>query len=554
MSYQQNGKIEATDINTTLAGDASPAAASTTLNAIWGTGSGDRGYGQTPYVSNVVPDSKITAAAWGSLVTTTSTINNHQGLTLPVTPIQPTQNALINYDSGYIQTNINAINTNRLFAKLQGVGTTNTTVNNTVWNDNLTFTFTVTFPTANQARYFFNAGGQLSLNFLHPAGSAVGSRAVNLMFSQLCTASGTIVMSAMNTGSASIGGGNFTGITKLGGSGTPVSIDLNKGYYGLSPAYQTIFKQKSTAVVPGYYADSFIEIKARTNGSTGSNGDNGNVIYIQVLMDQVPNGAATSSGTTVYLTATPPAQAGVIPGAFLPVKSWELPTITSTVAPISGASLSGPIIPAPTTPAPTTPTFTLTRSSSFALEGGSFTITLTTNQAGSFPYTITGITSADIGGTSLTGSLSNGSVRTFNVTADFAAEGPETFTLSLNNGQASVSVSLSDTSVPTYTFSDPAGATTQAPSSTRSFTVATQGVPDGTVLYWQEIGAYGFVGTNQVYTSGSVTINNNSGTFNVTLSGTSSSLPLGSYFIRMYTASNYSIGSMVDDSPEITLV
>lgn len=463
MSYQQHGKIEATDINTTLAGATSPAAASTTLNAIWGTGSGDRGYGQTPYVSNVDQFSKITAAAWGSLVTTTSTINNHQGLTLPVAPIQPTQNALINYDAGYIKTNIDAVNNNRLFAKLQGVGSTKTTANNTVWNDNLVFNFTVTFPTSNQARYFFNAGGQLSINFSHPAGSAVGSRAVNLMFSQLCTACGTIVMSAMNTGTASIGGGNFTGITKLGGSGNPLSIDTNKGYYGLSPAFQTIFKQKSTAAVPGYYADSFLEIKARTNGSTGPNGDNGNIIYIQVLLDQVPNGASVSAGTTAYLTATPPAQAGVIPGAFLPVKSWEIPTITSTVVPLSGPSaLPGPT--APTTPTPTTPT------------------------------------------------------------------------------------------LPTYTFVNPAVATTQAPASSRTFTVSTTGVPNGTTLYWAEIGSYGFVGTNRSYTRGSVTINNNSGTFSFTLIGSSTAQPLGRYFVRLYTNNTYTDSFMAADSPTITLV
>jgi hypothetical protein len=354
MSYQQNGKIEASDINVTLAGAASAAAASTTLNAVWGTGSGDRGYGQTPFVPNVTAGSKITAAAWNNLVSTTNTINGHQGLTLPVTPIQPVQNALINYDSGYVKTNIDAVNTNRLFAKLQGIGATTTAVNNVVWTSSLTYTFVVAFPSGNQARHFFNAGGQLSVNFMHPAGSAVGSRAVNLMFSQLCTACGTVVMSAMSTGSASIGGGSFTGITKVGGTGTPTTIDNNKGYYGLSTAYQTVFRQKTTSSVPGYYADSFIQIKARTNGATGANGDNGSIVYIQVEFDQVPDGAAVSTGTTVYLTATPPAQAGVTPGAFLPVKSWEMPTVTFTTAAFGVAAATPSPTPSPApSPSPT---------------------------------------------------------------------------------------------------------------------------------------------------------------------------------------------------------
>lgn len=348
MSYQQNGKIEAADINDTLAGAASAAAASTTLNAVWGTGSGDRGYGQTPYVPGVAVGSKVTANAWANLVTTTNTITGHQGLSLPVTPIQPVQNALINYDSGYIKTNIDAVNTNRLFAKLQGIGATTTAVNNVVWSSSLTFTFVVSFPSGNLARHFFNAGGQLSLNFMHPAGSVVGNRAVNLMFSQLCNESGTVVMSAMNSGSAKIGGGTFTGITKVGGTGTPQIIDNTKGYYGLSTSYQTLFKQKATSIVPDY-ADSFIEIKARTNGPTGANGDNGSIVYIQVQFDQIPDGAAVSAGTTIYLTATPPAQAGVTPGASLPVKSWEMPVVTFTSAALGVAAPT----PAPTTPTPT---------------------------------------------------------------------------------------------------------------------------------------------------------------------------------------------------------
>lgn len=395
MSYQQNGKIEATDINTTLAGATSPAAASTTLNAVWGVGSGDRGYGQTPYVPNVSANDKVTAAAWGQLVTTTNTINSHQGLALPVTPIQPAQNALISYDAGYLKTNIDAVNTNRLFAKLQGVGATTTVVNNIVWSDNLTVTFTISFPSGNQARHFFNAGGQLSLSFAHPAGSVAGSRATNLMFSQLCTACGTIVMSAMNTGIAKIGGGTFTGLTKIGGTSIPEVIDNNKGYYGLSPAFQTIFKQKSSSAVPGYYADSFLEIKARTNGTVGANGDNGSVIYVQVLLDEIPNGGAVSAGTTMYLTATPPAQAGVVPGAFLPIKSWAMPLVTFTTA-ATGAGVAS-ISPTITGPA-TTPVYTITGPTT-TVENGPIGLGIyATNTAlGTLvPYTITGVSISDI--------------------------------------------------------------------------------------------------------------------------------------------------------------
>jgi hypothetical protein len=94
-----------------------------------------------------------------------------------------------------------------------------------------------------------------------------------------------------------------------------------------------------------------------------------------------------------------------------------------------------------------TPTYTLTAAPNTTSEGNSFTVTLSTNQSGSFGYTITGISSADIGSTSLTGTLSNGGSRIFSVSADTLTEGTETFVMTLDNGLASVSVTISDTSV-----------------------------------------------------------------------------------------------------------
>jgi hypothetical protein len=90
--------------------------------------------------------------------------------------------------------------------------------------------------------------------------------------------------------------------------------------------------------------------------------------------------------------------------------------------------------------------YTLLRSTASVNEGNSFTITFITAQTGSFAYTITGVTSADISGASLTGSVTNGTVLTYNVTADAATEGVETFTITLNNGLATTSVIINDTS------------------------------------------------------------------------------------------------------------
>jgi hypothetical protein len=125
------------------------------------------------------------------------------------------------------------------------------------------------------------------------------------------------------------------------------------------------------------------------------------------------------------------------------------------------------------------PTYVLSASPTSTSEGNNFTITLTTNQPGSFPYTVTGISSADLEGadTSLTGSLSNNGTRTFSVKADSLTENTEVFSIKLNNNLSNtLTVSISDTSKSPTSISQTgsiSGTTGTAFSS--SFTVAVNG-------------------------------------------------------------------------------
>ena len=96
--------------------------------------------------------------------------------------------------------------------------------------------------------------------------------------------------------------------------------------------------------------------------------------------------------------------------------------------------------------------YSLGRSAAAVNEGGTFTITLTTENIApgtSLPYTITGVQTGDIGNTSLTGDFIVGTTdsRVFNVTADLTTEGSEVFQLALDNGEATVGVTINDTSI-----------------------------------------------------------------------------------------------------------
>lgn len=101
-----------------------------------------------------------------------------------------------------------------------------------------------------------------------------------------------------------------------------------------------------------------------------------------------------------------------------------------------------------------TPTYVLGRSSSTVNEGDSFTITLTTtnvNDGTLVPYTITGVSSADINGVNTQGNFtinSNSSSLLVNTSADTTTEGNETFTLTLDGviPTKTISVTIVDTS------------------------------------------------------------------------------------------------------------
>jgi len=105
------------------------------------------------------------------------------------------------------------------------------------------------------------------------------------------------------------------------------------------------------------------------------------------------------------------------------------------------------------------PIYTLGASVASVNEGGTVVITLyTVNVANgtSIPYTITGVTTGDIEGASLTGNFVVGTVDsiTLTTTEDLATEGTEILTLTLDSIGTTVSVNILDTSVPPTSLQD----------------------------------------------------------------------------------------------------
>lgn len=310
MSYAQYGKIESTDFNGIVG--SSTTSTSGQLNAILAVGNGNRGYGQTA-VPQVAQFAQVRAVDWANATSKTTSLASHQGTTI-ATVTTPVAGAKVTFNSN-ITTNINTVTSARLNAVAQGSTSSTTTTCTNAWSSQASFTHTITFASGDAARYFFNAGGQIALSFSSPSGSGIDA-----LMNALGTACGTIVLSSPTAGTATIAGTAYNGITKIGGSGSPTTLTPNSGYYALNTTATTVFTQLASGT-PAGYVGSYLTVNMRTNGTQGSNGDNGSVITITTLWDEIPNGLAVSSGTATTVTIRPPST------TYLTTASWGTPTV-----------------------------------------------------------------------------------------------------------------------------------------------------------------------------------------------------------------------------------
>jgi hypothetical protein len=321
MAYSKYGKIEAKDFNDDIKGT-DTSTSPTNVNTVWSTSNGKSGYGQ-PAVATVVTTGLVTATQWSSIISTVNAAASHQGTAITAITAPTTGSPVVYYDA--LPTNITNIYNGRNNAVAQGSTAATITTNSTTWFNAITFTQTVTFASGDAARYFFNAGGQIALTFAHPTGSSI-----NGLFNALGTACGTVVISSPNTGTVNIASVGYTGIAKVGGAGTVTTLLPNVGYWGMTTTNQEVYKQfggSFTNPVPGggTYSQNFLSVNVKTNGAQGSNGDNGSVITITTVWDEVPNGLTASAGTSVSLTVRPPSTTYI-------TNSWGTPTVSGTVA------------------------------------------------------------------------------------------------------------------------------------------------------------------------------------------------------------------------------
>ena len=332
MTYSVGGLIQATDYNgfvsTTVGAN---------VNGIWSTGSTDSGYGQTA-LSTVSAAGTVTATQWASLVNTISSMASHQGTTVTARTAPVTGDVITILSN--LNTDLTTLTTNRGNAAANGTqygtfsGTTSKTTStgsgSTAWT--ITFTHTITFASANAARYFFNAGGRIKWETSKTADSTEADTEWNDLANTLV---GDIYITG-GTGTQTIAGTAYTGTTKIGGTGTPNTLLTTTGWYDLTTSDTLIYRQYADT---SPYTGQYIAINAKTAGS-------GTQLVLTTTWvdpggsgvgstDAISGGTGVSSPATSVGAATAPTTLVTYfppSSTYLTTTSWGTPTIAAAVA------------------------------------------------------------------------------------------------------------------------------------------------------------------------------------------------------------------------------
>ena len=329
MTYTSGSLIQATDYNTftTTAGG---------LTDIWATGATDKGWGQSGFTSASVAGT-VTATQWAQLVNNLASSGSQTNTTL-TSRTAPTVGDTISILAA-LSADITSVTTNRGNAAASGTeyGTFSGTTSKTsatgsgqaAWT--ITVTHTVTFPSADQARYFWNAGGIVRLKY----GKSSTGTDNDPEWNALAGYCGTINLTGRVAGAAqTIAGQSYTGTTRIGGSGgTQTTLATTTGWYNLTGSPTTIFKLHN-ATSP--YTGEFIQTTATATSSTvltlvttwsddGSSGAGRSSNITGGTDTASPATTITGTAPTTLVTYLPPSTASL-------TNSWGTPTIAASVA------------------------------------------------------------------------------------------------------------------------------------------------------------------------------------------------------------------------------
>jgi hypothetical protein len=327
MTYSSGGLIQAADYNGFVSTNVGA-----NLNAVLNTA-----YGQTA-IATVSTAGTVTATQWASLVNSTASMGTHTNTTITARSA-PTTGATISVLAA-VNTDLTNIFNNRYNAYALGTQYTAWTGTNSKTTQTgtsggapwtITFTNVVTWTSSAAAQYFFNAGGLIKIDVAKSSTGLTGDPEWNDLATTLC---GDIYVSGLAT-AHTIAGTSYTGVTKIGGTGTPNTLSTGTGWDALvAGAAATIVYKQFADTAP--YTGNFIQHTLAKNA--GSTALTITTTWVAADTNVPPTGGTDPiSGGTAASGATPGTAPCTIVTYFPPEtvtlsNTWGTPTVAATTA------------------------------------------------------------------------------------------------------------------------------------------------------------------------------------------------------------------------------
>ena len=226
------------------------------VNALWGAGTGVRGYGQASTISTVSDGDTIAASQWSTLLDRIRSISDHTGDDTNITVDDVSNPSAGDTIAAYttLAADITTIDTSAANnANGAGFGSAiNEVVTSTAtFTGTITQTCTLTFTSADHMRYGFNAGGKVECSWSVSGGT---SDSKYDEWAALATASGIYQIFGTSSG-------------KSGGSGTPDTNSTSSGFHSQGTTPAIVFKQfEDTAP----YTASYLQLSTSIDAAVGT--------------------------------------------------------------------------------------------------------------------------------------------------------------------------------------------------------------------------------------------------------------------------------------------
>lgn len=274
------------------------------VQALLGTGSGSRGYGQPVPSADVFQGNTITKAQWDALRNDILSVRVHQDGTTPVLASiasgTPINFAIIsNYSSVLDVADANRFN---IGPGQSVVSTKDTQTTSSSWSTQAQAVLTLTFANSNDARYFFNSGGKIRI---------IGSRSGGSSTSQ---------NNAWTNFLANIGTISF---------GAATSVFVN--FYDLTLSYQTFYQTGLSTP----YSANFYRLEAACDVASNTAGTATQVQIRITLRDDYVDPGTPAPGDTVDGTLTLTVEELKAAGALYPTGTFAITSPSYSLSAIS---------------------------------------------------------------------------------------------------------------------------------------------------------------------------------------------------------------------------